>query len=94
MWPFGTSRKDRRRIDALESTIEDLRDQIKELRGKGTLPRYYIYGSGEPCDRVLSLADVEKRLEETDRTINKIMQAAGLERVTQPSKTWIQKKRK
>ena len=94
MWPFGTSRKDRRRIDAMESAIEDLRGQIKELRGKGTMPRYFIYGTVEPRGHVLSLTEVEKRLEETDRTVSEIMQAAGLERVVQPSKTWIQKRRK
>lgn len=93
MWPFGTSRKDRKRIDHLESEVQVLNAALEKLLGMKP-ERYsgpfihpcYIRGNPTIADLVKSIAELR---EKQDQTID----ALGLSWHFQQSKTWLAKKK-
>ncbi len=88
MWPFGVSAKDRERIRSLEYQVESLREDLKAIIGSPSRftaswrPSRIPMTLHQACDKMESLADADAE----------IMAAAGLVRMVQPAKTWIQKK--
>ncbi len=96
MWPFGTSTKDRKRIGDLERAVRELLTVVNETTGRrisglGADPVYYYLPSRL---HNLSLDRLSERISALQAEQSEIMAATGLERYTQPSKTWIAKKGK
>jgi hypothetical protein len=87
IWPFGTSRKDRKRIEELESKVTLLLESMHKVAGfeigRGMWNAYH-----PP-----SLLEIKKQLESLDVTDHEIMDAAGLERYTVMPRTYITKKK-
>jgi hypothetical protein len=90
MWPFGTSAKDRTYIEANARNIERLFEEIKSIKGSGSPGRYGCAGYVHVPD----ITTLERRIEELRTELAEVMEAAGLVRMVQPSKTWIGKKGK
>ncbi len=100
MWPFGTSAKDRKRIEDLETVVERLRSAAYEVSGNAVPGASEPWGSSTMMDglyngkRLSNIQTISQRVTQLEEDQRAIMAAAGLERYTQPSKTWIGKKGK
>ena len=86
-WPFGTSRKERKRIAALEEAVKALEAEVKSIRGPGTYRGYGGY------NYTPSLTDLAKTTESLQKTDDEIISAAGLERMVVAPRTYIAKKK-
>lgn len=99
IWPFGTSTKDRKRIAALERTVNRLCQDVADITGE----RPKLIGDDE-CTVYLtncyygkpplkSLRQLMDALDALERQKREIMAAAGLVYRHQEEKTWIEKKK-
>ncbi len=94
MWPFGTSAKDRKRIEDLERTVRSVISVIHDVTGRRviTLGEDYLpyspYSAGGP-----SIETLVSRIEGLRKERDLIMEACGLEMVHQTARTVVVKKK-